>query len=541
MISPISHRPTGLIAPARMLLYGLFAIAILASSAPCGTSAQASELYSSGGFDVRWDNTIRYSADVRLSAANSTLLSYLNSDDGDRNFAPGLISNRLDLLSVVDLTMGDFGVQASVEAWYDTVYHARTANKSPVTYNPISVPNTQFARAVRNLEGQYADLGETFAYGNFAVAGVPVSMRIGRQTLLWGESLFSDENGIAAAQAPVDYIKSVGAPEGYSKDVFLPVDQLSITVQPQADISLSAYYQLEWRASRLPGVGSYFSDTDLQGAGTERAFLSPGTFLTHGKDETPPASGQFGVSLHIAVDDLDLGLYALRYNARYPILKVEPYGGPIGSSGYAGEFESFYPTGISLYGISFSTYLGDSNIAGELSARRHMPLVSISPVSLYIAAPIRNLNDNGYAEGDTLHAQIFSVTTLAPAAAWDSADLSVEITANDLLGVTQDRTALSPSRDRFASSVRALFEPHYFEVLPNLDATLIFGLGYNAVGRSSTDYTQNSGTGDFELGVSASYLSVWKADLTLRSFLGAPTHQALADRNFLVVSLERTF
>jgi hypothetical protein len=107
--------------------------------------------------------------------------------------------------------------------------------------------------------------------------------------------------------------------------------------------------------------------------------------------------------------------------------------------------------------------------------------------------------------------------------------------------VTEGLEALSPSRSRFAASFRGLFKPHYFEVLPNLDATLVFGLGYNITGRSSTDYAQNAGTGDFELGVSATYLSVWKADLTLTSFMGAPFRQTLADRDFLMVSIERTF
>ncbi len=52
---------------------------------------------------------------------------------------------------------------------------------------------------------------------------------------------------------------------------------------------------------------------------------------------------------------------------------------------------------------------------------------------------------------------------------------------------------------------------------------------------------QKAGAGDVEAGVSAAYNSVWKASLTLTCFFGAPTHQALADRNFVAISLERTF
>ena len=81
-----------------------------------------------------------------------------------------------------------------------------------------------------------------------------------------------------------------------------------------------------------------------------------------------PASGQYGISLHETVDDSDLGLYALRFNAKYPVLQVQT-AAPL-PSGYAGTFESVYPSGTDLYGFSFSTYVGDSNVAGEISGRR---------------------------------------------------------------------------------------------------------------------------------------------------------------------------
>jgi hypothetical protein len=504
-------------------------------------SAHAASLYAGDGIELRWDNTVRYTSATRLAERNPILLAYPNSDDGDGNFAPGLISNRFDLVSVLDLSGGDFGAQATLYAWYDSVYHAHTDNETPATYNSVSVPNTRFPRATRNLEGQYADLGDTFAYGNFTAAGMPVSFRIGRQTLLWGESLFFGQNGIAAGMAPVDYIKSIGTPDGYSRDVFLPVNQLSVTVQPRTDLSLAAYYQLEGRASRLPGVGSYFSDTDVQGAGSERAFLTGGEYLVHDADQRPRGDGQFGVSLHSTQGELDLGLYALRYNAKYPVLTVD-YEAVIPSlSGNAGSFHSFYPTGIDAYGASFSTYVGGSTIAGEISARRNMPLVSVSPVSLYVATSLISVSEKGYAEGDTFHAQLSSVTTLSRGTLWDSADLDMEVAANDLLAVTQNSGDLDLRRTRSAASFRGLFKPHYFQVLPNLDASLVMGLGYNFAGRSSTDYTQNSGAGDAELGISATWMSVWKADLTLTAFMGTPARQFLADRDFLSFSFERTF
>jgi hypothetical protein len=525
--------------PARYWSKRLLARAIVFATAVLPAfPVTAADLYQQDGLDIRWDNTIRYSAAVRVTGQNNKLLSYPNGDDGDRNFAPGLVSNRVDLLSVLDISQDDFGIHASASAWYDTVYHARTDNNSPATYNAISVPNTQFPRATRNLQGQYIDLGDAFAYANFVVADTPVSVRLGRQTVLWGESLFFAQNGIAAAQAPVDYNKSIADPEGYSKDVFLPVNQLSLTVQPRADISMAFYYQLEWRATRLPGVGSYFSDSDVLGAGAERLYVAPGAFLDRDKDRAAPSTGQFGGSLHATIDEFDFGLYALKYNSKYPVLRFQySYAAPES----VGEFELAYPKGIELYGASFSGYLGDSNIAGEISARRHNPLVSFSSATPYFIPQFNNPEEYGYAKGDTLHAQISSVNTLGPGVAWNSADLSAEVAANYLLGVTQDANAFNFYRDRFAASFRILFEPHYFEVLPGLDLSIPLGLGYNAVGRSATDYTQNAGSGDLEIGISATYRSIWKASLTLTSFLGSPRDQWLADRDFLAIRIERTF
>jgi hypothetical protein len=69
----------------------------------------------------------------------------------------------------------------------------------------------------------------------------------------------------------------------------------------------------------------------------------------------------------------------------------------------------------------------------------------------------------------------------------------------------------------------------------------VFSLGYNFTGLSATDYTENAGAGDVELGLSATYLSVWKADLTFTSFFGRPYRQPLVDRDFTLLSLERAF
>ena len=515
----------------RLALLWLCALGFLAMS--CGL-AGAAQLYAADGLEIRWDSTLRYSIALRQDPPSAELLGYANGDDGDRNFAPGLVSNRLDLLSALDIATGDFGVHVSAAAWYDTAYQTRTDNTSQATDNPASSAR-QFAPAVRSLEGQHAELDDAFSYGNFTLAQMPVSVRAGRQTLLGGESRFFDVNSIAAAMAPTDYLKFTTGQDGYSGNMFLPVTQVNLTLQPLPWLSVSLYDQFEWRASRQPGDGSFLSYVDYIGAGAARLFLTPDEYLVRSPDRGA-ASGQYGIILRGSTADLDLGLYAFRFRAKDPIPVLVPDPALTGQTGAVGYYRLLYPSGINLYGASFSTELGGNTLAGELSVRQNVPLANYDPRTPLLAQP----GSPYYDRGDTLHTQVSFLTELAETTVWDRADVAAEVVTDNILNLGST-TADEPRYSRFGLKARARFEPHYFQVIPNLDITGIAELGYNLAGRSFTYYVQNSGSGDFRLGVSGTYLSAWKAGLTYIGFLGAPSRQPLADRNFVMLSLERTF
>jgi hypothetical protein len=498
-----------------------------------GATARAAEIYAGDGVGVRWDNSLRYSVGLRPFSRSAELLSYINGDDGDRNFAPGLVSNRFSLLSELDITAGDFGIHASAAAWYDTVYHSRTDNSSQATTN-AAAPAGQFAPAVKNLEGQHVELSDAFAFGNFALGQIPLSLRIGRQTLLGGESRFFDPNSIAAAMAPTDYLKTLTDQDGYSGNLFLPVNQLSVTLQPLSWLSLSFYDQFEWRPSRQFGDGSYLSYLDYVGVGAARLFLTPSRYLVLNPD-AGPSSGQYGFTLHASIADVDLGLYALRFRAKDPIAALVPDPALSGQSGAVGYYRLVYPSNMNLFGASFSTDLSGVIVAGELSARESMPLVNYDSRTPQLGAPT---GIPYYSRGDTLHAQASVISELAETALWDKADATAEIASDHILSLGP---ATPGAFSRFALKARARIEPHYFQVLPNLDVTGVAELGLNMAGHSFTYYAQNSGTGDFRLGVSGTYLSAWKAGVTYFGFLGPSSRQPLADRDFVMLSLERTF
>jgi hypothetical protein len=270
--------------------------------------AQAMELDAGdSGVRVRWDNTLKYSGAARVKARTETLANsgFPNLDDGDRNFNRGPISNRIDLLSELDASYGAFGVRASGAAWYDSVYNSSTSNLSPSTYNPTSVPSSDFTRATRDLHGRKAELLDAFIFGKGEIGDISASFRVGKHSLLWGESLFFGENGIAGTQAPVDLIKLLSVPGTQFKELIRPTNQLSAQLQLHARVALGAYYQLGWEANRIPASGSYFSRTDLFDVGGERllAGFVPGAgalAFVRAHDELAKSGGQGGLQLRSA-------------------------------------------------------------------------------------------------------------------------------------------------------------------------------------------------------------------------------------------------
>jgi len=556
----------------------------------CAAGAgHAAEIYRNADTAIRWDNTLKYSAAFRVNNPDPALIADVNSDDGDRSFRAGVISNRFDLLSELGLRSGGFGIEASAAAWYDTVYNQHTDNTSTSTFNSVSVPYDDFTKAVRTLHGHDAELLNAYVYDTFTVRDMPVTVRAGRSNLLWGESLFFAANGIAAGQAPVDEIKATSVPGSEAKEVYMPVAQASISLQPRPGLAIEAYYQFEWRKNRIPGAGSYFSAADFLDAGGEWIIVGPNQFFSRGRDQSAPDTGQFGVSMRFTTDGGDYGLYALRFHAKDPqvYLRLGPYNGvrssgaatsdttsprpglarqslygyspgivvggagstfPPGfyglygnsATGQVGAYNLVYPRGIELYGASFSGYVGDATIAGEISGRRNMPLASKPLIVLPNVMADADHNPL-YAVGDSLHAQISSVVVLPQSRWWQGATFAAELAANERLSISRNPAAFDTSRSRGALSMRVAFAPQYFAVLPGLDLTLPIGFGYGLAGRSSVDQSQNADTGDVEIGLNATYRTVWRGQIGFTHFIGSPARQPFADRDFISISVQRTF
>jgi hypothetical protein len=494
-------------------------------------SAGAIEL-DSGNPDVkiRWDNTVKYSLMHRMESASPALSAALpvtaNQDDGNNNFSRGLVSNRLDLFSELDFSATNYGARVSAAAWYDGVYNQGTSNTS---FTSNHNPRGDFPDETRKLMGRNAEVLDAFVWGKFDLGEKTASVRLGRHTLLWGESLFFGANGIAGGQAPLDLIKLLSVPNATFKEIAQPTGKLSGQVQLTDSVTLGAYLGYEWKKTRL-------------GAGAERINAGPAGAFTALGDIEPSQSGQGGVQLRWRADsiDTDFGLYAIRYHATGPSnIYTTLTGFPPALT--ASTFQWAYHEGIRAFGASFAKTINEWSLAGEVSIRQNTPLASSGQAvlsSIGVNAGLDNASKPGYAVGETVHAQFSWLASLGPSFVSREASFLGEIAWNNRTKVTLNEQMLNPNADQAAMGI---------------DLTPSIGMGYTW-GRSSAvgpAFGVDKG-GDINLGVSGVYLGRWTVAANYVHYLGeaAPTLdatnnaqylQALKDRNFLTLSIRTTF
>jgi hypothetical protein len=537
-----SARYAGLVSAA---VFGTALTSLLAAQ-----NANAYNLYSGESFgndvEVNLSTTVEYSNFYRVNDPSAILLDNINGDEGDRDFRHGFVSNEFEATPVLDIKDGDFGAHISGDAYLNTSYLDKNQNNSPGTFNPISpATNTDFTRATRNVNGENAELLDAFVYGSKSFGtddDQEVTLKVGRQTLLWGQSLYFSQNGIAAGQAPIDVVTAQSLPNAQTQQIVRPVGQVVLTYQPNQILTFQGYYQFEWEHDKFQGVGSYFSSADFLDKGGQRLIVGPGFYLYRAKDLSPPINnGQFGASVQATLGNYDVGFYGLRYDAKAPqVYDGAPFPGQ--GPGNVGSYYLVYPRDIQIYGSSISTTIGSWSVGGEISGRRNMPLVSgLGGSAVYPGSANAGAL---YAKGSTMAAQISELYVSPPLPFFPGGvGLDGEFAVNHVLSVDENRAALTPGRTNTAGEFEVVISPSYYNLIPKTIVSVPIGITYDLFGRSQIDTTENHGTGQFSIGVTAVYDSVWTAGLTYDDYLGAANTSLnpLADRGYVSFNVERTF
>jgi len=570
--------------PSSTALSAIAQAVLLAAACPLGV-AHAIE-FDTGNDDVkvRWDNTVKYTAGYRVGDPDQAVAASVppalggagnpNVDFGDLNRGKGLINSRFDLLSEFDLSYRkQFGLRASGAAWYDAVYQ-RDAQGFPTTFPYSVLPNSQAAvlggannrmsDSARSLMGNKAEFSDAFVYGASELGeGMKLSGRLGRHTLLYGETLFLGANGIAAAQGPVDLIKLYSVPNSQFKEVGLPVGQLSSNLQVNSNLSFGAYYQYEWRPLRLPAAGSYFSPADFVGEGADLLLTPTGGAANRLADQRGKNTGQFGgrIKFKLPNSDVEYGLYAARYDDKAPI-PVFNATDPNGTFG-GGTYRLVYARNVKVIGASFSTLVGETNVAGEISTRRNTALHPLGDLVINFNPTANNDGNEAFARGNTLHMNLSAISVFSATPLWQGASLVGELAYNHLLSVTHNPVnpafpngVLNTTHTRDHWATRLVFQPEYFQVMPGVDLQVPIGIGYGISGRSAVIQIAPEHGGDLSVGLNFDYEKTWRAGLQFTHYygprgpapsLGATTStfasykQYYADRDFISLSVQRTF
>lgn len=527
--------------------------------------------------EMRWDNTVRYTLSQRLSGQDEKILASRNIDDGDRNFDVGLVSNRIDLLSEFDVIYRQrYGFRVSGAAWYDNVYHGNLDNDSAATSNHIEagIPTPGFSsESERYYAGLSGELLDAFAFSKFYLGNVPVNLKVGRHTVVWGESMFSNGgvHGIAYGQAAIDVGKALAQPGVEIKELYRPRNQVSVQLQPHRNLSVGAQYYLQWEQNRMPGSGTYLSFADLLGSASESLVAGPPTHprAFNAGDIEPDDNGDWGLSARWSPDWLN-GTVGVYYRNLSDVsgqlhLQLAPvsFPGPPGSVGIApAEYHWAFASDIDLYGISLNQQIKGVSIGVELSHRRNMPLWS----SAAVIAPGGSLPDSGDtfgARGNTWHGVINFMKILGKSRLFDKATAITEFTWNHLQSVT-DRPDLfkwhrtyngvdKVTRDYFGTQV--VFSPTWFQVMSGVDLSMPMSGTIGLKGNSAVTNGGNEGTGSFSFGFSADIFQRYKVDLKYVNYFGKleedPSNSgqyiangsaaALRDRDMITLTLKTTF
>lgn len=532
---------------------------------------------------VRWDTTVGYSLGFRTKAPSAKLtqgVSAAGNNDGDLNFSDRSkpITNRVDLFTEADVTYRNIGARISAAAWYDDAYQHGTANTARLgNTGPFNQATTldngqqgQFPDATRRLHGNYSEILDAFVFGKTELGSVPVSARLGRHALTWGETLFFGANGIAGVMSPFDVIKLQSAPNSTVKETTRPVNQISGQAVIARGVSVSAYYQLEFEKSRSAGSGSYYNVLDALDTGGSRTLVPTPTGVaayTRGPNLAPPDSGQGGISTNFSLPNsgVDLGLYAIQYHSKAPgAYGFFAFNGPLPT------YQVFYAQKIRAYAASFSaTALDNVTFAGEAGIRTNAPLAR---GLLILPQGLKGIADGGdnafYAAGNTGHVNLSTIVAMQPNFVSREAILTAEFAWNRVLscstncGVipantygrgTSAVTFRDGNSERDAYGFRVLYVPTYRQVFPGVDLSVPVGLSYSPRGKSGAvgQLFVDKG-GDISVGLTATVRSNTTLSLRYTHYYGPEAlplntsgflnyGQALKDRNNVTLSARFSF
>jgi len=186
-----------------------------------------------------------------------------NGDAGNLNYNAGeSFSKIFKGVHELDIHYENVGVFVRGMYFYDYAMmdedRASSNSLTGTTFDPCrdSEAKEQVCQDVRLLDA--------YVYGDFEIAEMPFSVRLGDQVISWGESTLIS-HGISEIN-PVD-VARLRAPGAEVKEAFIPFGALWGSLGITDNFNIEAFYQYSWEKTILPPPGSYFSNNDFAGDG----------------------------------------------------------------------------------------------------------------------------------------------------------------------------------------------------------------------------------------------------------------------------------
>ena len=150
-------------------------------------------------YQLRWDNTVRYTLGMRTEGQDSRIMNNPNYDESDGKFNKGdVVTNRLDLLTELDFSyLNNWGARMSAAGWYDQAYDDSSVSPSNPAYGTSYNNNHYSSQVSRYVNGPSGEILDAFVWKNFSLAGALVNLKVGRQTNYWGEGLLFSAHSIS--------------------------------------------------------------------------------------------------------------------------------------------------------------------------------------------------------------------------------------------------------------------------------------------------------------------------------------------------------
>lgn len=485
---------------------------------------------------ARWDNTVRYNLGIRAEGRDSALANNASYDESDAKFDRGdVVTNRVDLMSEMEVAYKQYnGFRISGAGWYDQAYENTDVETSPGNvYYPGAFPGTSTPSynngkyssfTKRYHRGPSGELLDAFAFTRFDLGEIPVSVRAGRHTVYWGNGLLIAGHAVSYSQAPLDGRKAVSNPGTETREIFLPLAQISTQAQVTDKLSLAAQYFFEWDTTRAPEGGTYLASADVALEGPDRLPLFSGVSRPLIDPVKPKDRGNWGVMGTYSFDFLhsEVSAFYREFDDYNPWgLQVAP------------SFARYvYAENVKLYGLGYSAgpVLGGGSLGVDLSYRQNTSLVS-SNIST---------TDNQGARGDTWHMVVNGLWLLPRTDYFDTGSLITEMAFSHVQRVTkheelfkgegyggcpagQDKHYGCATKNYVGLAVS--FAPQWLGVFPGWNISTPMSVDYGVNGNAATG-GGNEGKYTWKAGVKGTYDE--RVDVTL-SYIGYGSERKYAD------------